>query len=133
MNYRIFPTKYGKANYKKKKPEYNLWGYNGELEMFMDIWNSRPHRSELSNRPIHLQPGQDLWFNCFAHILSKSMSKYYKFKLNPENIMLMLPEEHHLYDMGTIEQREQYARMYKCSWEVVRNKAEVLKEEYKKI
>jgi hypothetical protein len=59
--------------------------------MFNWIWENRPNYSELSDKPLYnkLHPQ---WHHQFAHILNKG--SYPKWKLNPDNIMLMLPEEH---------------------------------------
>jgi len=45
-----------------------------------------------------------MYWHCFAHILPKG--KYTKFKLNPENILVVHPEVHHLIDAGTQDQRD---------------------------
>jgi len=57
----------------------------------MDIWNSRPHVSELSGKPL-LQIGNYYWHYQFLHILPKG--SYPEYKLNPDNILLGTPEEH---------------------------------------
>lgn len=67
----------------------------GELEMFNQIWNERPHRSEISNQQL-LPYGHELWVNQFCHNLPKKL--YEEFRLNKANIFLALPEEHTLYD-----------------------------------
>ena len=59
--------------------------------MFQAIWEERPHLSEISGRPLH-PIGHWQWHWQFAHVLSKGT--YGKYRLNPDNIMLMLPEEH---------------------------------------
>ena len=59
--------------------------------MFEYVWATREHISEVSGKA--LLPRHDYrWPWQFAHILSKG--QYPSFKLNPDNIMLMLPEEH---------------------------------------
>ena len=68
-----------------------------QKELFEFVWATRDHVSEVSGKP--LLPRHDYRWHCqFAHILSKG--QYPSFKLNPDNIMLMLPEEH--------EQQERY-------------------------
>jgi len=62
-----------------------------QKELFEFVWATREHVSEVSGKP--LLPRHDYrWHWQFAHILSKG--SYPAFKLNPDNIMLMLPEEH---------------------------------------
>jgi len=70
--------------------------YKGELienqrQLFSYVWDTRPHVSEISGKPLH-HPGHLLYTWQFGHILSKQA--YPSYRLNPENIMLMLPEEH---------------------------------------
>ena len=65
--------------------------FKNQKELFMHVWNSRPHVSEVSGKPL-LSIGHDLWYWQFAHVLSKG--SYPSCKLKEENIMLMLPDEH---------------------------------------
>jgi hypothetical protein len=67
---------------------------SGELKMFLEIWEERPHRSEVTGEPL-VQPGHLLWINQFSHTLPKSI--YGKIRLIKENIILMTPEQHTLY------------------------------------
>jgi len=79
--------------------------------MFMFIWETRPHVSEISGKPLLWHTHYQFYWQ-FAHVLSKGV--YTKYRLNPSNIMLMLPEEH--------EKQE--------SFEVFRNRRDKLKQEY---
>jgi len=57
------------------------------------------------------------WHWQFAHVLGKG--SYPKYKLNPENIMLMLPEEHEkqenyqLFNERKIQLKKQYHERHK--------------------
>lgn len=82
-----------------------------QRELFDQIWSERPHLSEVSGKPL-LYKGHSLWHWQFAHVLSKGA--YPSLKLDPENIMLMLPEEH--------EKQE--------SFEAFNEKKQLLKERY---
>ena len=62
-----------------------------QQELFRYVWETREHVSEVSGRPL-LPEGHCHWHWQFAHVLSKGA--YPSYKLKPENIMLMLPEEH---------------------------------------
>jgi hypothetical protein len=62
-----------------------------QAKLFDEIWEERPHYSEVSGRPL-LPKGHPQWYWQFAHVLNKGTYTYYR--LNKENIMLMLPEEH---------------------------------------
>lgn len=56
--------------------------------MFMNIWKSKPHFSELSGASL----GREPFSTFFHHILPKS--KHPEAALDPENIILLTPEEH---------------------------------------
>lgn len=59
--------------------------------MFEYVWETRPHISELSGKPL-LPKGNFKWHWQFLHVLPKG--SYPSYRLNPDNIMLGLPEEH---------------------------------------
>lgn len=104
-------------------------GFDNQLEMFLWIWNHREHKSEISGRSLDTVP-EHLFLNMFSHILSKAMGKYPLFKLNEKNIALILPEEHSLWDSGTIQQRLDYEKKYNCSFDIMFERSEKLKKEY---
>lgn len=95
-----------KAKTYKTKP-------TGELELFKEIWLERPHKSELSGENL-LSPTNLKWINQFLHVLPKSL--YPKFRLNKDNILLGLPEEH--------DRQEEF--------EVFNEKKNKLRQEYNK-
>ena len=65
--------------------------FTSQLKLFAHIWQTREHCSELSGAPL-LPKGHFQWIWQFAHILSKQ--SYPKWKFNPKNIILCLPDEH---------------------------------------
>ena len=65
--------------------------FKNQLEMFNYIWETREHISELSKKPLFSKI-HPRWHFQFAHVLNKG--SYTKYRLNPDNIMLMTPEEH---------------------------------------
>jgi hypothetical protein len=69
--------------------------------------------------------GTDLWLSCFAHILSKKNYPY--FKLNPDNVEVVLPEFHRIIDQGTYHDRDKHP---KWKWDDWDRKAGQLKAEY---
>lgn len=69
--------------------------FKSERELFSFIWRSRPHFSELTGEPL-LPEGDFKWHWQFLHILNKQ--SYSRYKLDPENIVLGLPEEHERQD-----------------------------------
>ena len=66
----------------------------GELDLFKEIWEERPHKSEISNTPIPFFHPQH-----FAHILPKSA--YPRYRLEKQNIILLTREEHFRFDHET--------------------------------
>ena len=121
---RIYKQKVERSQNNPKKKITISFGYTNELEMFKDIWISRPHVSELSGRPLS-------YFSVanFAHILPKK--RYPGYRLNPDNIILLHIEEHTLFDNGTKNQRAEYAKRYPAKWEMLYELREVLKKEYR--
>lgn len=70
-----------------------------------------------------------MFFSLFAHVLPKG--KYPELKLKEENIVLLTPNEHALFDQGTEEKREEYARLNPtCDWEKLYDYREVLKKKF---
>lgn len=65
--------------------------FKNQKELFEWKWKNSIHVSELSGEPL-LPLGHFKWHWQFLHILGKG--SYPSYKLNPENIMLALPEEH---------------------------------------
>lgn len=95
--------------------------FKSQKEMFFHIWDTRPHRSEVSG--IYL--GEIPRAHYFAHILSKGA--YPGFKFNPDNIVLLTMEEHTLYDCGDLEKLRQDK-----NWKQLFKKREKLKQLYYK-
>tara|TARA_R110000744_G_scaffold102377_8_gene196945 strand:+ start:92 stop:370 length:279 start_codon:yes stop_codon:yes gene_type:complete len=65
--------------------------FKDQKEMFLFIWETRPHVSEISGKPL-VYPSQSFHVWQFAHVLGKGA--YPRYKLNPDNIMLMTKDEH---------------------------------------
>lgn len=93
----------------------------GEQPFFKTIWNTRPHRSFVSD--VFL--GQDARPWNFAHVLPKK--KYPEFRLLDRNIVLLTQEEHQEWDQGLradLQKDPRWSRMFELEAE--------LKELYKK-
>lgn len=85
----ISPSKGLKKTYSKSK--------QGDDEMrtfFMTVWNSRPHKSEISGDYLGSEPLSTF----FHHILPKS--KYSELALEKENIILLTAEEHESVELN---------------------------------
>ena len=66
--------------------------FKNQKELFNWIWNNRDHVSEVSGLPLIEDKNHFQFYWQFAHVLGKG--PYPSYKLNPDNIMLMLPGEH---------------------------------------
>ena len=85
--------------------------FKNQTELFEWIWDNRPHVSEVSGKQL-FPKGHWQFHWQFCHILPKG--SYPSLKLDPENIMLMLPHEH----------------SYQERFEVFRQRKEELKQKY---
>ena len=83
----------------------------GQNEMFREIWNERPHFSELSNSPL-LYHGHFQWHWQFLHVLPKG--SYGKMKLFKGNILLGTPDEHNKQERFDVfrERKEILTQIY---------------------
>jgi len=95
-------------------------GPTGELAMFKEIWAERPHTCFITGKVIKYFSVSN-----FAHILPKS--RYPKYRLNKDNIVLMLPEMHSLYDHFHVK-----IDWNKKEWKELLEMRESLKIEYNK-
>lgn len=91
------------------------YGYKSQIELFEDIWNNRKPYSFISGKSLKDFENSELWLNLFAHVLPKG--KYPEMKYNPDNIVLLHPVEHNLYDKGTAKRRRDYQEYHpECDW-----------------
>lgn len=75
-----------------------------EIDVFNEIWDERPHVSELSGKPL-LPKGHILWFKQFLHVVNKG--RFDSVRLDKRNILLGLPDEHDHQDRYDVfEQRK---------------------------
>ena len=72
----------------KPKTDLNNEKIQQRNELFLRIWNKRPHRSEISGLPIV----EEILSTYFHHILEKENYKAAEF--DEENIILITNEEH---------------------------------------
>ena len=106
----------------------------GEKILLDTLISTRKHISYISE--LEIKPIS--YCNC-AHVLAKGLNKYPKFKLYDKNIVFLTMKEHHLYDNGTADQREQYARdLWEIDkiivrWDKLYALRDILIEEYKEL
>ena len=115
---RKLPPKY-KAPLFKQTPLIKRYKSTGERAVFDEIWQERKHVSFLSDQPLDQWYGTEFYVNMFAHVLPKRKNAYHHFRLEKDNIILLTPEEHWLYDHSTEEKRTTYANLMKCDWNKV--------------
>lgn len=87
----------------------------GELSVFLELWNERPHVSQVSGEPI-----QFFSVSNFAHILSKGA--FPSLRLEKRNIYLVTKEEHHEYDCGdrgALEKDPKWAEVFLIREELI--------------
>jgi hypothetical protein len=105
---------------KKKKAPYRYQKKpTGEKALFQEIWDKRGPYSEIDNEFLG-----DINVCFFAHVIPKGQNKYPKFKLKPENIILMSFDQHHNWDNAR----------HNCigpQWDPIYALEESLKKEYK--
>lgn len=82
----------------KKKP-----GQQTQIELFKEIWNERPHVSEVSGVDLVEMPDDwsdknqvTAWISQFSHLLNKG--HYRKYKSDKRNIKLKTAQEHALWE-----------------------------------
>lgn len=116
----------------KKKKMAEQEDFKSEYEVFLEIWNERPHKSWLSGRDLEkFKPPHTFFVNMFAHVLNKQNWK--KMKYDKENIVLLHPEEHDLDHYGTEDSRRKYCEFYECDWGRWEALKASLKEKYKSL
>ena len=103
-----------KKSYKFKKKA------TGEKELFLKIWEARPHFCQICLTPIPEATPSN-----FPHILPKGLNKYPKFKLNEDNILLSCEDCHHKWD------NQRYSITTHPDWTWVFLKEDHLKRQYK--
>ena len=89
--------KSGKSSYNRFSATFDYctrWGFKKEMDMYVSIWNTRPHISWLTGRSVSFHPVS------FLHVLAKGLNKYPHYRFNPDNVILGTREEHHLIDNG---------------------------------
>ena len=66
-------------------------------EFFRGIWESRPHKSEVSGKPLDYKFGKHMYF-VFSHVVTKAA--YPALEYLSDNIVLMTREEHHTWEFS---------------------------------
>jgi hypothetical protein len=97
----------------KQEKEETLNGKT-EIDIFNEIWEERPHVSELSGKPLpYDKTNMKMWVCQFLHVINKGRSP--ALRLNKENILLGTPEEHRFqdqYEIFKIRKIEMLRKLY---------------------
>jgi len=92
-----------------------------EIDIFNEIWNERPHVSEIDGTPLYPK-GHKMWHWQFSHLLCKGA--FPSARLNKENIVLKTWAQHQLWEFHAHKLRDNE------EWRWVFEKRERLKREY---
>lgn len=128
----------------KKKKAYNIpkrkkdkkhrvdFGFKTQVQMFEYIHDSEIEKNGcltcfVTGQPIlNIEKFSSLWFCLFAHVIRKSDATYWK--LNPDNIRILLPSIHTLVDNFVEDHRRDYPNVDFDKWF---NLQDQMKEDYK--
>lgn len=91
-----------KKRFNEKFPYCTDWGFQSEITMYANIASSRGFVSFFTGKPIMTSPKPAN----FAHVLEKAIAKYPHFRFNPDNVIIVTIDEHHIIDFGTEEQKK---------------------------
>jgi hypothetical protein len=115
----------------KKVSKTYVYGFTTLPELFSYCYYHapRPIVCPVSNENITPLFSQDfdVWKCCCAHVLSRNL--YPLWRLNPHNIVLLLPLVHSLLDQGTQKQRDKYPDW---NWNYFYELQKQLKDEYQR-
>src|SRR4030042_4640277 len=118
--YPVFGKKFCRSH-QYLREDYKPYRYKrkstGEKDLFLGIWEETEDKvSFITGQDLTQYEDTTLFPNLFAHVLNKK--NYPKFRLYKKNIVLLTPEEHRLYDQGTMAERLTYAITCtpKCDW-----------------
>jgi len=125
-------SKLAERKFKQFHPEKKIirninFGFKGESDMFYKIWDERSHVCQFTGENLEWLFGSNLWFSCFAHLLPKG--KFPLFKLNAENVRIVLPEFHTIVDQGIDKDRLKHPEWDFKAWDelVYQMKSEYIK------
>ena len=101
------------AKRSKREPMHKIdWGFTSQIDLFMDLWEKARGENGLvickySGKILNgYETDMKRFLCCFAHVLNKKNWPLYK--LNPDNIRIVLPEFHSIVDCGTFDDRKKH-------------------------
>lgn len=112
--------------------KFNIHGFKGEMELFLYLWQNREHRCYVSGVKLDKYRDTDFFPNLFAHILPKAKNRYPKFKLYENNLVLLSPDIHTMFDNPTLKGIKEYEEKTGHTFSALFELERILHEEYKK-
>lgn len=115
----------------EKTPIEYSFGFTNQQDMFFALWEKAREAGRgdvvcpFTGQTLLRYYRTPLWWQCFAHVLPKGRYPY--FKLNPDNMRLVIPPFHKLIDQGTYDQRKLYPGWKWTEWD---NLVFEMKEKY---
>jgi hypothetical protein len=100
------------------------------IDIFDEIWHERERKCFVTGVDLSWAYGTYFYVNCFAHVLAKGKNKYPKYKRLKENIVLVTPSVHMLYDNGVFERIIEFEKNTGCSFRPLFELEKKLHERY---
>ena len=118
---RIIISKSAKQQYETK------WGFKTEIQMFEYIAARRPLVSFVDGDDLKWTQFTQFKFTIFAHVLPKAQGKFPFFRLNPDNVILLTPQQHQ-----DLDQNKTKSQLLEdnSNWQKVFDLYDKLKDEY---
>lgn len=107
---------------KESKPIEESFGFDDQFSLFMDAWRrAKDNKGDVicpfTGENLLFYRYRNSFFSCFAHVLPKGRFPY--FKLNPENIRVVMPEFHRIVDQGRLKDRQYHPGWKWDEWDAL--------------
>lgn len=107
-------------------------GFKNQTELFNYVWDTRPHVCFVLDDDLNKYNGTTFFLSLFAHVLRKAHGFFPEYKLKPENIVLLSPEVHSIFDNPTLESILKFEKENNCSLEPLFDLEKNILSEYNK-
>lgn len=117
---------------RKKIPQNGLkrvFKPTGRMKFYKEIWEERPHVSEVDNKSTLLPYGHPKWHWQFSHILPHG-GGYKHFEFEKRNILLKTCEQHNMWGNHIHKIVDREGNVLLPQWEKVVKLRDELKAEY---
>lgn len=113
----MYSSKKIKVN--KTVDKYNPEGFKSQVELFKHIWEDRIHTCYVTGEDLNKYNTPIYFLSMFAHVLSKAKAKHPEFKLYSNNLVMVTPRVHELFDKGSLDQILKFERENACSFVIL--------------